>query len=52
MYKDRDKWHVRGLELIIDEKYKEAGKAFKKALKIDKTYVVAWSNLGTSLIKQ
>ena len=47
MYKDRDKGHLRGLELIIDEKYKEAGKAFK----IDKTYVVAWSNLGASLIK-
>jgi len=52
MYKDRDKCHVRSLELVIDEKYKEAGKAFKKALEIDKTYVEAWSNLGASLIKQ
>ncbi len=29
MYKDGDKWHVRGLELMIDEKYREEAKQGK-----------------------
>jgi tetratricopeptide (TPR) repeat protein len=44
-------WKNRGDEFIKNEKYEDAIKCYKEALKINPNYVSAWNNLGYSYFK-
>ena len=50
--KEANVYFEEGKQLQEMEKYKEAAKKYERAVKIDRKYAEAWSNLGYTLRKQ